>query len=206
MKPRAIIGSARALAALALATALAGCAGLRPNVAHRYYVLEAAAAPANEAAARRPGVLLVAPPTVAAFYDTQDLAYSRAPGLRDYYQYSSWTEPPGQRLAMLLTLRFDRSASFETVAVAGSGVKGDLLLATHLAEIYHDAAAAPGEARVTLIAELIDPRRRVLVARQTFSAAVPVRSDDAAGAAEGCARALGRVLDDVVVWTRDAAG
>jgi ABC-type uncharacterized transport system auxiliary subunit len=188
-----------------LVALLAACSAFGPGEARRYYVPEATAGAAPEPGARWAGVLLVAPPTVAAFYDTEDIAYSKAAGQRAYYQHSAWTEPPGRRLALLLARRLDDSGRFAVVAVAGLGVRGNLMLATHLEELYHDATAVPGQARITLVAELIDPSHRALVARKSFSSAMPLSTHDAAGTADACGRALGTILDEVVAWSADQA-
>jgi ABC-type uncharacterized transport system auxiliary subunit len=195
----------RALAVL-LVTMLVACSAFGPGEARRYYVLDASeVAAVPESGARYAGVLLVAPPTVAAFYDTEDIAYSKAAGQRAYYQHSAWTEPPGRRLALLLARRLDDSGRFAVVAVAGLGVRGNLMLATHLEELYHDATAVPGQARIALVAELIDPSHRALIARRSFSSAVPLATHDAAGTADACGRALGAILDEVVAWSADQA-
>ena len=194
------------LTALALAGLVCGCSGLNSGQAHRYYVLDPVAAPAAPAAGTKHDlVLLVAPVAVDSFYDTQDIVYSMSPGARSYYQFSSWTEPPGRRVEALLAARIDGRGTFRAVALAGEGVRGNLLLAARLEEIYHDATGNPGSARVTLSAELIDTGRRSLVGRRKFSASVPVPSHDAAGAVIGCRQALGLVLDQVVAWIDEAA-
>jgi ABC-type uncharacterized transport system auxiliary subunit len=126
--------------------------------------------------------------------------YSRAPGTRAYYQFNNWTERPSQKIGALLLSRLERSGSFHTVAVATSGVRGALLLSTHIEEIYHDATERPGSARVILTTELNDPARGTLVARRTFSRWVPAASYDAAGAVQEFNEAVGAIPDDVVGW------
>ena len=194
-----------ALLGLVLATTLAGCAGLGAPPAHRYFVLEPAASKLVPAAMRRDAMLLIAATTASAFYDTQEIIYSRKPGERAYYQLSSWTEPPNRSLTGLLAARVAAGGAFRGVAETTSGVRGNVLLRTHLAEIYHDAVAPPGSARVTLTAELSDPGGRTLLARRTFTASMPVPSYDAAGAVQGFGQALGAMLDDVAAWAGDAA-
>ena len=194
------------LLAAALGLVLAGCAGLKAPTAHRYFVLEAA--PSRMAAARglrRDATLLVAPTTAASFYDSRQIVYSRRPHERAYYQLSSWTEPPSRSLASLLAARVAHGRAFRGVAETTSGVRGQLLLRTHLAEIYHDAAAPPGSASVTLIAELSDPEGRTLIARRSFSASAPVLSYDAAGAVQAFGRVLGPLLDEIAAWVAEAA-
>jgi cholesterol transport system auxiliary component len=188
----------------ALACGLAACVSSGPREVQRYYVLEDSRASAVKAETARAATLLLAPTTVSSFYDTQSIAYSRAPGTRAYYQYHGWTEPPGRRIGELLAARLERNGGFTTVASVTSTVRGELVLSTHLAELYHDAASAPGSSRVSLTAELTDPARRVLVARRSFSASAPAASYDAPGAVQAFNRALAALLDDVTVWI-DAA-
>jgi ABC-type uncharacterized transport system auxiliary subunit len=99
-----------------------------------------------------------------------------------------------------LVTRLERASAFRSVASAASGVGGSLLLSTHLQELYHDASPPPGSAKVTLVAELSDPARRLLLARRVFTASGPVASFDAKGAVEAGGEALGAAINDLVVW------
>lgn len=184
---------------------VAGCLSAGERTSQRYYVLEDAGAPAARAKAPRAATLLVAPTTTSAFYDTQDIAYSRAAGTRAYYQFHAWTERPGRAIGDLLVTRLERGGSFQAVAKATGGVRGGLLLNTHLSELYHDAASEPGGARVVLTAELVDPARRVLVARRTFTGSSPAPSYDAPGAVRAFNQALGAVLDELAAWVDTVA-
>lgn len=191
-------------ALVALACALTGCVSSGPREVQRYYVLEDSKASTAKAEPARASTLLLAPTTASSFYDTQGIAYSRAPGMRAYYQYHSWTEQPGRRIGELLAARLERSGAFRAVASVTSAVRGELVLSTRLAELYHDAASAPGSARVSLTAELTDPARRVLVARHSFSASAPAASYDAPGAVQAFNQALAALLDEVAAWIDDA--
>jgi len=195
----------RILIACVAAALLAGCLSAGERVSQRFYVLADGGAPAPKAKAPRAATLLVAPVTTSAFYDTQDIAYSRAPGTRAYYQYSAWTERPGRAIGGLLVARLEGAGAFRAVAKATGGVRGELVLSVHLAEFYHDAATDPGSARVGLTAELVDSARRTLVARRAFTRSAPAPSYDAPGAATAFGYALGAVLGDVAAWVDETA-
>ena len=190
---------------LALAALLAGCGGLSPPPAHRYFVLEMAPSRLVPGALQRDTILLVAPTTASSFYDTQEIIYSRRSGERAYYQLSSWTEPPNRGLAAPLAARIATGGAFRGAVESMSSVRGGLLLRTHLVELYHDAVASPGTARATLNAELSDPAGRNLLGQRSFSVSVPVVSYDAAGAVQGFGQALGQLLDEVAAWAAQAA-
>jgi cholesterol transport system auxiliary component len=193
---------------LSIATlALAGCASLGAKDAQRYFVLEAA--PSKVAAApivpRRGPTLLIAPSSATTFYDTQEIAFSRIPGQRAYYQFSSWTEPPARALDRLLATRLDGTGAFAAVAQTTSGVRGTLLLKAHLVEMFHDASREPGQVSMTLEVGLSDPTTRVLIARRSFVANVPVASADAQGAVQAFDLAVTTILDEVAAWTSELA-
>jgi ABC-type uncharacterized transport system auxiliary subunit len=183
MKPMGIV---------VLAASLAACSVPGPREADRYFVLDAGAVPA--AAPRSGPPVAVAPTTAPGFYDTQDIAYSRAPGVRAYYQFNHWTERPQRSIHALLAAR-----------LAGTGPRGGLRLDTHLDEIYHDAAEPPGTARITLTAELVDPAGRATLARRTFTRAAPAASYDAPGAVRGFNEALAALIGDVEAWVAASA-
>ena len=101
--------------------------------AERYFILDAAPA---AAAVTQPGpAVVVAPTSAASFYDTQDIAYSRAAGTRAYYQFSHWTERPQRAIHDGLASR---------LGAGGLSRGGVPILVTQLEEIYHDAAQHAG--------------------------------------------------------------
>jgi cholesterol transport system auxiliary component len=180
--------------------ALSGCASLGPQEAPRYYVLTAASAKPALVSTPRGATLLVVPTAASAFYETQEIVYSRAPGERAYYVFHMWTERPSRRIADLLVMRVEQERLFKTVAAAGSGVHGDWLLNTYLTEFYHDAASSPGRVRVTMTAELTDPVARVLLARRVFDQSAATRTNDAPGAVQAFGDAVAALLDDICAW------
>jgi ABC-type uncharacterized transport system auxiliary subunit len=187
------------MASIAL-LALAGCANLGAKDAQRYFVLEAAPAKAAPAATRSSESLLIAPMSASAFYDTQEIVFSRVFGQRAYYQLSSWTEPPARTFDRLLRVRLEASGAFATVAQTTSGVRGNLLLRTQLVEMFHDATHDPGQARLWIEAELSDPALRKLLVKRTFVAASPVPSVDASGAVQAFDVAVTAILDEITAW------
>jgi cholesterol transport system auxiliary component len=172
-------------AALLCAVLLAGCASSGPRESDRYFILDTSGSQAPGA----PVAVQVAPTTASAFYDTQSIVYSRTPGTRAYYQFNYWTERPQGAIHKALSARL------------GPGGQGELLvLRTHLEEIYHDASAQPGTARIAITAQLVDPSSRAVLAQRVFSRAMPAASFDASGAVHGLRQALGALLDDLAVW------
>ena len=196
---RVLVGRA---ALVLLVLAMAACTTMREQPVV-YYVLRDGAAPPAPPVRLGRSTLLVAPMEVERFYDTTAIAFSRAPGTRGYYRYAFWTDRPGQTLTRLLLARLETAGAFSGVALTTSGVDGDFILNTTLAEFYHDAATAPGVARVRVTAELVDRRTQRLVARKTFDHAAPAASYDAAGEVAGFRQAMGAILEALTLWVAD---
>ena len=160
------------------------------------------AAPAAQVSPHR---LLVAPTTTATFYDSQRIVFSREPGTRATYQFAAWTERPGKQFDVLLLARLERRNAFAQVAGTTSGVRGDLLLAAAILDLYHDDSQPPGVARLRVSVELTDRVTRALLARRTFVAEVPVKADNAEAAVAAFDTALARVLDELLPWLEGEA-
>jgi cholesterol transport system auxiliary component len=177
----------KALVGFLLAACLAACSAPGPREPDRFFLLDTGAA--QDAKPRAGAAVAVAPTTASGFYDTQDIAYSRSPGTRAYYQFNRWTDRPQRAIQSQLASRLE-----------GGGAKGPLRLNTHLEEIYHDASEQPGTARITVAAELVDAASRAVLARRTFTRAAPAASYDAPGAVRGFNQALAALLGDIEGW------
>jgi ABC-type uncharacterized transport system auxiliary subunit len=148
-------------------------------------------APPAQAAARGTAAVRLAQTTGTRFYDSQQIVYSREPGTRAYYQFNSWTERPSRRIHKLLSERLEHAG----VLRANAGAT----LHVHVEELFHDAVATPGTAKVRLNAELTDASG-ARIAQRHFSGSAPVATYDAPGAVRAFGEALGPMLDDVVAW------
>ncbi|HEX9431342.1 MAG TPA: LPS assembly lipoprotein LptE [Burkholderiales bacterium] len=176
----------------------AGCISTSNTPPLQYYVLaDTGRAPEARRASLDGGVLLVQPTSVSAFYDTQRLVYSRAPGERAYYQFAAWTERPGRAFAELLSRRLG-------APLTTSGVRGDLVLHTRLEELYHDASSKPGRVTIEVSAELVDASGRRVGESRRFARSVPTQAENAAAAVEAANRAIAEALDEIAAWTAAA--
>lgn len=187
-------GRKRTALAFFFAGLLAGCVSSGTREADRYFILEPA--PRATEAPPRSVPVMVAPTSVESFYDTQSIVFSRTPGTRAYYQFNHWTERPQGAVHKALASRLGTLAS----RLEAGGQQSALVLRTHLEEIYHEASAQPGTARIVITAQLVDASSRAVLARRTFSRSVPAESYDAPGAVQGFRQALAGLLGDVEAW------
>ncbi|OJX03305.1 MAG: hypothetical protein BGO72_00675 [Burkholderiales bacterium 70-64] len=190
-----------AFAAAPLAGALAGCVGLGEAPAHVYYELDDLGGGTPPAAgARVEHTLLVAGSAVNGLLDSTALAFSRAAGARQQYQFASWSERPAQRIARLMARRLREAQVFRDVVAETAPVRGDWLLELQLEQLFHDDAAPPGEARIEVTADLVDRLARRSIARRRFVQREPLAGESAAQAVAAFDRALTRLLDEASAW------
>jgi len=196
----------RLVLALLLTTQLAGCLGGASTPPRTYYVLQdRAPAQTTKPRATSGRSLVVAGSSADVFYDAESLVFSRHPGQRAYYQFASWTDRPSHMVGRLAERRLDAGGQFASVARLNTGLRADLLLNIVVVEFYHDVAANPAVVRVELIGELIDWRSRSRLAQRTFTLSVPVKKDDAGGAADAFDRAITDALNTLVPWVETEA-
>lgn len=144
--------------------------------------------------------LLVQPLAAGSIVDSTAIVYSRSPGSFATYQFSSWTEQPVRRLPQLLRERLDARGIAGATVLLGDPVAADWLLRGGFEALHHDASSEPGQARVALGAELLQRRERRLLARQRFTADVPLARADAAAAVAAMSQALARIFDQLLPW------
>ena len=179
---------------------LSACSLSGPRQAATWYVLEDLGSATPTAKPAWPGTLLLRESDAATFYQSNTMAYSRAPGTRGYYQYARQTELPAPRIAQLIRQRLEQSGQFAAVAPLGAGVEGAYQLNTRLLDLYHDASQVPGEVKLLLEFELVRRSDAHLLAHTRIETRAAAPSHDARGAAQGANVALTQALDRLTAW------
>ena len=149
--------------------------------------------------------LLVAPVQASGFDESAMLAYGRDPGSRAHYQFAGWTDRPARRIGWLVERRLAARGRFASVAQSTAGVRGELMLNLTLEHLYHDVSTSPGQARIVMVAELVQWRTRSLIARRSFEQSAPAERETAAAAFDATGRALAALLDDLSAWVEAEA-
>ena len=166
-----------------------------------YFVLEAPPDSSPQFETPLPKTLLLGASNGGIFIASPRILFSDTPGTRSYYQYSFWTEPPTLQFIKLLLGKFDYSKGFRVVSRSSNGVVGDYQLNTEIQEFYQDRTVSPPVARVVVAADLLSVIDRKIIASRSFSEAVPLTADTAAGAAGALSKATDKLLDDLIKWT-----
>lgn len=132
--------------------------------------------------------------------NSSSIAYALAPGQREVYLLSRWTERPAIAIPRLLMQRLTNRGGFQAVAVLGEGIGGELGLGVAIESIYHDARSSPGTAIIVLRADLIDRSTRELLSRRQFNAEVNLSAIGPASLVDAMGEAVAQVFDALVPW------
>lgn len=196
---------------LAAALLLTGCSGLLHSPqppAHLYQLqLNTPLARASTGDENRTGVVVVAPPEVAAGYDTAAMAYRRTPWEIHYYAQSSWVDEPASMLRLALTSALDQAGPFQSAVQTPSGVSANYSLRTELLRLEQDFGnAPPSRERLVVRARLVDLQRGTVLASRLFDLSTTAPSEDAHGGAVAANKALEQLAREVIEFCRHALG
>lgn len=197
----------RFLLALALLLPLAGC-GLLPDkpIAQASYRLEPALPQAVSADTVLPLTLQVQKPIAAGSYDTDQIAYRRAPYRIDYYTQSRWAEPPAEMLGELMARALENAGLYRVVLGPSARLPADLRLASELTALEHvirDSSTTQGsEVRLAMRLQLIEAKSARVLASQSFEIVRPAFTADAPGAVAAANEAVREALTTIIAFCR----
>lgn len=181
-------------------TVLSGCLFGSGGGKRDYYVINELPTSDFHADHRRPVSLLVKNAGSGRFIDGFRILYSADPARREYYQFATWVETPPKYFIDLLVRKLEKAEVFSAVVREGVGASSDFTLATEVVNFYHDISNPPGRVIVRVRAELIDSKRRNVVASKYFDREAPVTEYSASGAVKGFELAVNQVVDEMIQW------
>lgn len=185
----------RIFLALASATLLASCTGLKALQADSPHLFVLDARPAIKAAQVKRGlVLAVSLPRAWPGFDTPRMAYLRQPHELEYFAVNRWADTPSRMLGPLLTQALEQTESFRAIVQTPGAVPADLRLDTELIRLQQDFGTQPSRVQLTLRAQLIDVVGKRVIAVRLFDEAENATSDDAYGGVIAANRIVQRML------------
>ena len=134
------------------------------------------------------------------FINSRRIIFTESPLERSYYQLAYWVEPPPKTFSKLLLSRLETCGLFRNVSRPLSLASADLELNTEIVEFYHDISKRPGEVLVEVRAELIDLKKRSVVASRKFSVSAAVKKYSAEGAVISFSHGVSQVLTQIIQW------
>jgi cholesterol transport system auxiliary component len=187
----------------AVPLALAGCASLLGVGAapHLYRVTPESTYPAN--LPHPAALLLVDVPLAPAGLDTSRIALTRSAVSIDYFADSEWTDRVPLLVQTALLESFENSKAINAIDRESVGLRADFILKTeirHFEAIYDSPDGAP-DVWVAIIARLVSPSDREIVALTSFDRHVRATANEIPQIVLAFDEALGGVMEDIVVWT-----
>jgi cholesterol transport system auxiliary component len=182
---------------LALATVLAGCTALQPEVDSVTLHVLTPPPPRSSASTRRDVVIEVAPPRAWPGFDTTRMAYVQGPYELGYFATNRWVDTPSRMLAPLLVHALEQTGGFRAVVQMPSNVPATYRLDTEVVRLLQDFSARPSSTQIAVRVQLTDVRTRRVVATRVFDDAEDAPSENAAGGVAAGNVALHRVLQRI---------
>jgi cholesterol transport system auxiliary component len=183
-----------------LSTGCASLLGLSPSP-HLYRVTPKSIYPAN--LPHLATQILVDVPLAPAGLDSPRIALSRSALSIDYFADSEWTERVPLLIQTALLESFENSGAITAIDRESIGLRADFILKTEIRhfEAFYDSPNAAPEVWVAMIARLVNPTGRNIVAHASFERRERAAANDMGHVVLAFDDALGAVMADIVVWT-----
>lgn len=147
--------------------------------------------------------LVVEEPFAAGGLNTDRIVLSDRPTQLKYFAGSKWTERAPRMIQTLMVESFENTGRIVAVGRQAIGLRSDYNLKSELrefqAEYYHGDTRPT--VRVRLNVKLVKQPRRVIIASETFEAALQAEGTKMPEIVAAYDEALGRVLRRAVGWT-----
>lgn len=177
---------------------LAGCTSVSaPSVLSQNIFILDPGIPITTSRVKRNLVLAVSLPQARPGFDTPQIAYLKQQHELNYFAYSKWAATPAHMLEPLLLQALEQSESFKSIVQTASAVPADVILETELIRLQHNFETRPSHVQLTLRAQLIDVRRKKVLAVKQFDESENAVSEDAYGGVAAANRALQRLLINI---------
>lgn len=154
------------------------------------------------ASVRRPSpkTLLITVPKAAPGFDSNRMAYTKAPPKLDYYQDSAWSDAPAKMLLPLLVRVFETANAFKAVVTPPAPGLADLRVDVDVIRLQQEFMSRPSQVRLTARLKVVDLKSGHVLGTQVFEAIEPAPSENAEGAARAANAAVRLVLDEMVAF------
>ena len=191
----------RAVLALALLAACAGCSILGSKTPATIYAPEPRVA-IDPAWPSVDWQLAIARPQATRALDSLRIAVRPTPGELEVYKGASWARAPSEQVEDTILHALEDSQKIRAVARQGTGLAADYTLLTDVRRFEADyAGAGVPAATIEINAKLLHATDQAIVASRTFTQALPASATDTASVAQAFDAALGTIAHDIVGWT-----
>jgi len=187
----------------AVALLPAGCASLLglPPAPQLYRLSASKNFPANLPSL--PTQILVDVPLAPAGIDSRSIALTLSAVSIDYFAASAWTARVPLLVQTALLESFQNSGAITAIERESAGLRADFILMTEIRhfEAIYDSPNAPPEVWVAILARLVDPAGRNILARAAFERRQRAAANDMPQIVLAFNEAAGPVMGEIVAWT-----
>jgi cholesterol transport system auxiliary component len=149
-------------------------------------------------------VLALSKPAAAPGYDSTDMVYLVRPYQLQRFAGSRWVRPPAEMLAPLLMQQLAADGYYRALVPAALASVADQRLDVTLLTLQQEFFDTSSRVRVSLQVQLVDLRRRRVLATETFTEQEPAPDNDPYGGVVAANRAIGRILTRVAAFCRES--
>ncbi len=149
--------------------------------------------------------LVVNPTRGAPGFDSQHIVYVRTAHQLEHFAHSEWVDTPARMLEPRIVAAVAAAGSFRGVALATSGMAGDMRLDTEVLRLQQEFGAGPSRVRFTLRAALLNNTTRQVISWREFDEHAVAESDDPYGGVVAANRVVQRVMDQLSRYCAVAA-
>jgi cholesterol transport system auxiliary component len=151
----------------------------------------------------RPVQLLIDVPLAPAGLDTSRIALTRSAVSIEYFADSEWTDRVPLMVQTDLRESLENSKTVTAIERESAGLGADLILKTEIRhfEALYESPQGPPVVWVAIMARLVNPTGRDIIAQNTFERREPASENQIPAIVVAFDQALGGVIEDIVMWT-----
>jgi len=136
----------------------------------------------------------------------QNIIYTKPDLQTGSYLYSKWSQLPNHSISTALYTALQDNNIFTKLVFDNAFVHSDLTLDIKIMKFEHFFADDSNSyGMLTLNALLYDSQTKSLLASRLLSSEVRAKSNDAKGGVEALNKALGKILSELICWSKEQA-
>jgi cholesterol transport system auxiliary component len=147
-----------------------------------------------------PATLLIGTPRSQPGFDTPRMAYLLRPHEVKYYAVNRWVDAPSRMLVRPLTQAMEGTGLWRAVVQAPSTVRTDYRLDCDNLVLEQQFFSNPSRVRMALRAQLVELKRRQIIAAREFEVFETAATEDAYGGVIAADQAAAKLLQQLAAW------
>jgi cholesterol transport system auxiliary component len=144
--------------------------------------------------------LLISTPRSQPGFDTPRMAYLPRPHEVKYYAVNRWIDTPSRMLLLPLTQAMEGTGLWRAVVQAPSTVRTDYRLDCENLVLEQQFFSNPSRVRIALRAQLVELKRRQIIAAREFEVFETAAAENAYGGVIAADQAAAKLLQQIAAW------